>query len=63
MSKFGGMVPGTVVHKGAALFPRIDIDKEMQALAALNPKKEEKAEKKEEPKQQPQPAEQKAEEP
>ena len=64
VSKFGGMVPGTVVHKGAALFPRIDIDKEMQALAALNPKKEEKAEKKEEPKQQPQPAaEQKAEEP
>ena len=63
VSKFGGMAPGTVVHKGAALFPRIDIEKEMQALAALNPKKEEKAEKKEEPKQQPQPAEQKAEEP
>lgn len=64
VEKFGGMAPGTVVHKGAALFPRIDIDKEMQALAALNPKKEEKAEKKEEPKQESQPAaQQKAEEP
>jgi len=51
VEKFGGLVPGTVVHKGAALFPRIDIPKEMEALAALNPKKEEaKAEKKEEKK-------------
>ena len=62
VAKFGGMVPGTVVHKGAALFPRIDIEKEMQALAALNPKKEEKKEEKQ-PEKQPEPAAEKAEEP
>ena len=38
---FGGVVPGSKVHKGEALFPRIDIPKEMEALAALNPKKDE----------------------
>ena len=41
VAKFGGLTAGTVVHKGAALFPRIDIPKEMEALAALNPKKDE----------------------
>ena len=41
VAKFGGLAAGTVVHKGAALFPRIDIPKEMEALAALNPKKDE----------------------
>lgn len=40
---FGGLKPGATVHKGAALFPRIDIPKEMEALAALNPKKAEAA--------------------
>ncbi len=40
VAKFGGLAAGTVVHKGAALFPRIDIPKEMEALAALNPKKD-----------------------
>ncbi len=35
---FGGLRAGTLVHKGEALFPRIDIKKEMEALAQLNPK-------------------------
>ena len=57
VEKFGGLVPGTVVHKGAALFPRIDIAKEMEALAALNPKKAEpKAEPAKEEKKPQQPA-------
>ena len=39
------------MHKGEALFPRIDVKKEMEALAALNPKKDApKAEKKPEAK-------------
>ena len=47
VGRFGGIRPGTVVHKGEALFPRIDVKKEMEALAALNPKKDApKAEKK-----------------
>ena len=41
VTKFGGLTAGTIVHKGEALFPRIDIPKEMEALAALNPKKDE----------------------
>ena len=32
IQKFGGIVPGTVVKKGAALFPRIDIKKELAEL-------------------------------
>ena len=40
VGRFGGIRPGTVVHKGEALFPRIDVKKEMEALAALNPKKD-----------------------
>lgn len=51
VGRFGGIRPGTVVHKGEALFPRIDVKKEMEALAALNPKKDApKAEKKPEDK-------------
>ncbi len=38
LSAFGGLKPGTVVKKGQALFPRIDVEKEMAELA---PKKEE----------------------
>ena len=33
VQKFGGLKPGTVVHKGAALFPRIDIAKELEILS------------------------------
>ncbi len=32
--KFGGIKPGTKVEKGAALFPRVDIKKELESLAA-----------------------------
>ena len=55
---FGQLKPGTVVKKGAALFPRVDIKKELEAMAAdaekankaaqKAQKKEEKAQKKEE---------------
>ena len=31
---FGGLVPGATVHKGEALFPRIDIAKELEQLEA-----------------------------
>ena len=31
---FGGIVPGTVVHKGAPLFPRYDVKKELESIAA-----------------------------
>ena len=31
---FGGVVPGSKVHKGEALFPRIDVKKEMELLEA-----------------------------
>jgi methionyl-tRNA synthetase len=37
LSAFGGLKPGTLVKKGEALFPRIDIAKE---LAELSPQKE-----------------------
>ena len=40
LASYGGLKPGTVVKKGPALFPRIDIEKEM---AELSPKKEEPA--------------------
>ena len=58
VQKFGQLVPGTVVKKGEALFPRVDIQKELEAMAAEKEKalkqaakaekKEEKAQKKEE---------------
>ena len=47
---FGQLKPGTVVKKGEALFPRVDIKKELEAMAAEKEKelkKAEKAEKKE----------------
>ncbi len=56
VQKFGALCAGTVVHKGAALFPRLDIKKELEELAAeraaaeaakapkAEPKKEEKKE-------------------
>jgi len=53
VQKFGKLVPGTKVCKGAALFPRVDIKKELEALAGgkeEESKKEEKKEKKQEKK-------------
>ena len=47
MLKFGGLKPGTKVVKGAALFPRVDIKKELAALNGEDEAKPEKAEKKE----------------
>ena len=51
VQKFGGLQEGTVVKKGEALFPRVDIKKELESLNAGKepaeaPKKEEKKEKK-----------------
>ena len=34
LQSFGGITAGTKVHKGDALFPRIDVNKELEALAA-----------------------------
>ena len=54
VQKFGGLKPGTKVCKGAALFPRVDVKKELEALnggKTEEPKKEEKKEKKAEKKQ------------
>lgn len=52
IQKFGGLVPGTRVKKGAALFPRLDVAKELAALAGeeepgktAGPEKQEKPEK------------------
>ncbi|MBQ6061462.1 MAG: methionine--tRNA ligase [Clostridia bacterium] len=44
LQAFGGIKAGTKVHKGEALFPRIDVNKELEALAepAGEAKKEEK---------------------
>ena len=44
LQAFGGITAGTKVHKGDALFPRIDVNKELEALAGPAPdeKKEEK---------------------
>ena len=36
---FGGLEPGSNIVKPDALFPRIDMEKELQALEALNPSK------------------------
>ncbi len=54
IAKFGGLVPGTTVKKGEALFPRIDIPKELEALegGAATPS----AERKPEPEQAAKPA-------
>jgi methionyl-tRNA synthetase len=37
---FGALKPGTVVKKGEALFPRVDIRKELEAMAAGKDKAE-----------------------
>ncbi|MBO7359112.1 MAG: methionine--tRNA ligase subunit beta, partial [Clostridia bacterium] len=41
VQKFGALVPGTIVKKGDALFPRVDVKKEIEAMeaekAALKP--------------------------
>lgn len=62
VQKFGALVPGTKVCKGAALFPRVDVKKELEILNGgaeeEEPKKEAKKEKKQEKK-----AEKKAEAP
>jgi len=52
LSVFGVLEPGTKVQKGEALFPRIDVEKELEALAAAHapkdaPQPEVKEEKKE----------------
>ena len=36
---FGQLKPGTRVHKGEALFPRIDIKKELEELAKAEPRR------------------------
>lgn len=46
--EFGKLAPGTKVVKGAALFPRLDVDKELEALDSMT-KKEKKAEEPKEP--------------
>ena len=54
VQKFGQLPAGTVVKKGAALFPRVDIKKELEAMAAdkaKEAKQAEKAEKKEQKKE------------
>ena len=53
LQAFGGIAAGTKVHKGDALFPRIDVNKELEALAepAQAEKKEEKAAEKQEKKE------------
>ena len=51
VQKFGAIKPGTVVKKGAPLFPRLDVKKELEAIAAereaQKPREEKKPEKKE----------------
>ena len=60
VKKFGGLKPGTKVAKGAALFPRVDIKKELEFLSGC--KDEEPAKKEEKPaKKQEKKAEKKAE--
>ena len=49
-SQFGSLPAGAHVHKGAALFPRLDVEKELKELDAMLPKHEaDKAEKPAEP--------------
>ena len=47
LQSFGRLPEGLRVHKGEALFPRIDVNKELEALSAGTPGKDEKAAKKE----------------
>ena len=47
LQSFGRLPEGLQVHKGEALFPRIDVNKELEALSAGTPGKDEKAAKKE----------------
>ena len=51
LQRFGAIPAGTKVKKGEALFPRIDVQKELEALAPKEEKKEEKAQEKQEKKQ------------
>ena len=48
IAEYGALPVGTKVEKGEALFPRIDVKKEMEYLETLLPKTEEKAEEKKE---------------
>ena len=50
VQKFGGLKPGTKVQKGAALFPRVDVRKELEALGGGAAKAEKKPEAKPEKK-------------
>jgi len=50
IQSFGGLRPGTAVKKGEALFPRLDIPKELEALNGGAAKEEKKEAKKEEKK-------------
>ena len=50
IQSFGGLKSGTVVKKGEPLFPRLDIQKELEALSGGAAKDEKKEEKKEEKK-------------
>ncbi len=43
LKEFGAIPAGTVVRKGDALFPRIDVKKELEALSGDSGKKEDKA--------------------
>ena len=52
LSCFGRLPEGIRVRKGEALFPRIDVQKELEALSGKEEKKEEKAEAKQEKKEQ-----------
>ncbi len=61
VKQFGGLKPGTVVKKGAALFPRVDIAKELEFLNGGRKAEPAKEEKKPEPKKPEPKAEEKAE--
>lgn len=50
VKEFGAFKSGTIVHKGAALFPRLDVDKELKELQAMLPAHEGEEPKKEESK-------------
>ena len=50
IQKFGGLKPGTKVQKGAALFPRVDVKKELEVLSGGKEEAPEKEEKKPEKK-------------
>lgn len=50
IQKFGGLKPGTKVQKGAALFPRVDVKRELEALSGGTEEAPEKEEKKPEKK-------------